>query len=336
MRLKAIEEQVVVIFGASSGIGRETALRFARRGAKVVAAARTESALASLMAEIQRLGGDAIYRTADAADFEQVKGVADLAIARFGRLDTWVHLAATAVIGPFAQTTPEEFKRVIEVDLLGQVYGAMAALPHLKREGGALVHITSVEARRSMPLQSSYSAAKHGVEGFLEALRLELAHEGAPVSVTNILPGVINSPFYSKVRSRLGVKPTSIPPFYDPEIVADAILYAAEHPVRDMIVGDAGRALEFLQRLSPAAADALLLAIGFAGQRTDVPRSADDPDNLFGTVPDERVDGDYGNLVIPSFFDWLDRIPATPALLGTAALGAVALVAGRVLGGDRQ
>lgn len=329
MRLKTVQEQVVVVFGASSGIGRETALRFARRGAKVVAAARTESALSSLVAEIQSFGGDAIYCISDAADFEQVKGVADSAIQHFGRIDTWAHVAGTAVIGPFSQTTPEEFKRVIEVNLLGQVYGAMAALPHLKREGGALVHVTSVEARRSLPLQSSYSASKHGVEGFLDALRVELAHEKVPVSVTNIMPGVINTPFYSKVRSRLGVKPMAIPPFYDPGIVADAILYAAEHPVRDMIVGDVGRALEFLQRISPAAMDALLLAIGFAGQRTDEPRPADTPDNLFDTVPDERVEGDYGNLVVPSFFDWLDRVPAV--LLGTFAVGAIALTASHLL-----
>jgi NAD(P)-dependent dehydrogenase (short-subunit alcohol dehydrogenase family) len=210
MRLKTVEEQVVVVFGASSGIGRETALRFARRGAKVVVAARTESALSSLVTEIQQFGGEAIYCVSDAADFEQVKGVADLAIQHFGRIDTWAHVAGTAVIGPFEQTTPEEFKRVIEVNLMGQVYGAMVALPHLKREGrGALVHVTSVEARRSLPLQSSYSASKHGVEGFLDALRVELAHEKVPVSITNIMPGVINTPFYTKVRSRLGVQPTA-------------------------------------------------------------------------------------------------------------------------------
>jgi NAD(P)-dependent dehydrogenase (short-subunit alcohol dehydrogenase family) len=331
MRLKTVEEQVVVVFGASSGIGRETALRFARRGAKVVVAARTESALSSLVTEIQQFGGEAIYCVSDAADFEQVKGVADLAIQHFGRIDTWAHVAGTAVIGPFEQTTPEEFKRVIEVNLLGQVYGAMVALPHLKHEGrGALVHVTSVEARRSLPLQSSYSASKHGVEGFLDALRVELAHEKVPVSITNIMPGVINTPFYTKVRSRLGVQPTAVPPFYHPRIVADAILYAAEHPVRDMIVGDVGRVLEFLQRLSPAAMDALLLAIGFKGQRTDVPRPVDTPDNLFSTVPDERVSGDQGSLVVPSFFEWLDRVPAASTLLTAAALGAVALIGSQI------
>lgn len=129
MHLKTIAEQVIVVFGASSGIGREIALRFARRGAKVVVAARTESALHSLVKEIERFGGESIYQIADAADFEQVMQVADIAVNRFGRIDTWAHVAGTAVIGPFAQTTPEEFKRVIEVNLLGQAYGAMVALP---------------------------------------------------------------------------------------------------------------------------------------------------------------------------------------------------------------
>lgn len=336
MGLKPVDEQVVVVFGASSGIGRETVRQFARRGAQVMAAARSESGLASLAAEVEAEGGQIITCIADAASFEEVSKVADLAVERFGRLDTWVHAAAVAIIGPFSQTTPTEFKRVIEVNLLGQVYGAMAALPHLRREGrGALIHITSVEARRSMPLQSAYSASKHGVEGFLESLRVELQHEKIPVSVTNILPGVINTTFYNKARTKLGVKPTSIPPFYQPNLVADAILYAAEHPVRDMIVGDAGRALEFLQRLSPALVDQALLLIGFEGQRTSERKLASDDNNLFEPIPNQRYDrseGDYGHLAVPSFFDWLDRIPATAKpLLGITALGALALLVGRAI-----
>jgi NAD(P)-dependent dehydrogenase (short-subunit alcohol dehydrogenase family) len=307
LKLKPINQQVVAVVGASSGIGRITALQFAQRGAKVVVSARSQSGLNSLLDEIAQAGGEAIAIPADVAVFEQVKAIADKTVERFGRLDTWVHSAATAVIAPFERTTPEEFKRVIDVNLLGQVYGAMVALPYLKQEGrGALIHVTSVEARRSLPLQSSYSASKHGVEGFLDSLRVELQHEGIPVSVTNILPATINTPFYNKVRTKLGVKPTGIPPYYQPDLVADAILYAAEHPVRETIVGDAGVALDLLQKVAPQVVDTLLQALAVDGQYTSEPKPVDAPDNLEQAIEGyDHVEGDYGHLTIPSATDAL-------------------------------
>src|SRR3712207_399564 len=179
MRLKPVEEQVVTLMGASSGIGRETALRFAEKGASVVVSARSEPSLNSLVDEIRGKGGEATAVAAEVTDFQQVKAVADRAVEEYGRLDTWVHLAAVGLFATFEQTTPEEFERVIDVNLMGQVYGAMGALPHLKREGrGALIHISSVEAKRSFPFHSAYGASKHGIDGFLEALRVELKHEG--------------------------------------------------------------------------------------------------------------------------------------------------------------
>ena len=331
MQLKPINQQVVAVVGASSGIGRETALRFAQCGAKVVVAARSELGLESLVEEIQRFGGDAIAVVADVSDFEQVKAIADKAVAQYGRLDTWVHAAATGVIAPFEKITPEEFQRVVNVNLMGQVYGAMAALPYLKQEGrGALIHISSMEGKRSLPLQSPYSAAKHGLEGFLESLRVELQHEGLPISVTSILPSTINTPFYNKVRTKLGVKPTGIPPYYQPSIVVDAILYAAEHPTRDFIVGDVGKLLDLLQRISPELVDSMLLLIGFAGQRTDEPKSEEGPDNLFApTQGYDRVEGDFGHLVIPTFLDWFDMHPLLKwGALAGAGLGIAALLRG--------
>ncbi|MBC7969707.1 MAG: SDR family oxidoreductase [Verrucomicrobia bacterium] len=329
MQLKPLEQQVVAIVGASSGIGREAALRFAQRGAKVVVAARSESGLASLVDEIQRLGGEATAIVADVAVFEQVQAIADKTVATYGRLDTWVHSSATAVISPFDQITPEEFKRVIDVTLMGQVYGAMVALPHLKREGrGALIHISSMEGRRALPLQSSYSCAKHGLEGFLESLRVELQHEGSSVSVTSIKPAVINTPFYNNALTKLGVKPTGIPPYYAPSLVADAVLYTAEHPMRDFIVGDVGKVLDVLQRLSPGLVDALLVLAGIPGQKTNELKSAEAPNNLYAPVPEnDRVEGDFGNLTVPSVTDWFDRHPAFgwSAAAGTA-LGAAFLV----------
>ncbi|MBW4420165.1 MAG: SDR family oxidoreductase [Myxacorys californica WJT36-NPBG1] len=330
MNLKPIDQQVVAVVGASSGIGRDTALKFAQKGAKVVVSARSKEGLATLVEEISRAGGEAIAVPADVADFEQVKAVADKTVDRFGRLDTWVHTAAIGLFATFDSITPEEFKRVIDVNLMGQVHGAMAALPHLKREGrGSLIHITSVEARRSLPFQSPYSSSKHGVEGFLDAMRLELKHEGYQINVANILPAVINTPFYTKGKTKLGVKPTGVPPYYNPSLVSEAILYASEHQVRDYIVGDVGRILDVVHKVSPALTDALLLAIGFAGQKTTEPK-AEDPNNLYEPIQGyDRVEGDFKGLEIPSFLDKIDKSPvATFGALAIAALGGLALLGG--------
>jgi NAD(P)-dependent dehydrogenase (short-subunit alcohol dehydrogenase family) len=332
IELKPVEQQVVAVIGASSGIGRETALQFAKRQAQVVISARSETGLQSLVEEIAQLGGSVIAIPADVSDFEQVQNVANKAVEYYGRLDTWVHAAATAVIAPFEQVTPEEFKRVIDVNLLGQAYGAMVALPHLRRTGrGALIHISSVEARRSLPLQSAYAASKHGVEGFLDSLRVELQHEGVPISVTNVMPAVINTPFYNNALTKLGVKPTGVPPYYQPDIVANAILYAAEHPTRDMIVGDVGRLLDLLHKLSPTLADSLLSLIAVEGQRTQTEKFATDPNNLFTPATgDDRARGDFDDKTIPSFLEWLDFHPL--AKWGTVAgLGVLALLAAQTL-----
>lgn len=328
MQLKPINQQVVVVVGASSGIGREAALQFAKRGAKVVVAARSEPGLASLVDEIQRFGGEATYIIADVSNFEQVKAIADKAVEVHERFDTWVHAPSNNVFATFDNIKPEEFKRVINVSLMGQVYGAMAALPHLKREGrGALIHVSSLLGRRSLPLQSAYCAAKHGIEGFLESLRVELQHEKIPISVTSVMPAAINTPFYNNALTKLGVKPSGPPPYYQPSLVADAILYVAEHPTRDFLVGDAAKVLDVLQRLSPGLVDSLLLRVAFPLQRTTEPKSEDAPNNLYEPVPGyDRVEGDFSNLTIPSVSDWLDKNP--PLKWGAIALGgALALLA---------
>jgi NAD(P)-dependent dehydrogenase (short-subunit alcohol dehydrogenase family) len=327
MQLKPIAQQVVAVVGAASGIGRDTALRFARMGAKVSLSARSQSGLESLAEEIRSFGGEAITVVADVSDFEQVKAIAEKTVAAFGRLDTWVHAPATSVFATFENLSPEEFKRVIDVSLMGQVYGAMAALPYLRQEGrGALIHVSSMEGRRSLPYQSAYSTAKHGVEGFLESLRVELMHENVPISVTSIKPSVINTPFYNNGATKLGVKPTGIPPYYQPSLVTDAIVYAAEHSTRDLIVGDVGKILDVLQRVSPGLVDALLVAIGFQFQKTEETKSYA-PNNLYEAMPEnDRIEGDFGHLAIPSFTDWIDREPLLKwGALAGAVLGAGAL-----------
>jgi NAD(P)-dependent dehydrogenase (short-subunit alcohol dehydrogenase family) len=322
VQLKPVGEQVVVLMGASSGIGRETAHRFAKSGAKVVASARGEDGLDSLVEEIRAEGGEALAVPADTSEFDQVKAVADRAVREYGRLDTWVHLAAVGLFATFEQTTPEEFARVIDVNLMGQVYGAMAALTHIKREGrGALIHISSVEAKRSFPFHSAYGASKHGIDGFLEGLRVELKHEGWPISVTQVMPGTINTPFFDKGRSKIGVKAVGIPPIYEPETVANIIMYAAENPERDLVSGGAAQALILNQRLSPRILDAILATrAGFAPQKTDEPRSEDDPDNLYAPIRGHDTAKNGFRALSRSLYNWLQMHPVVRrgAAVGTA------------------
>lgn len=329
MQLKPLNQQVVAVVGASSGIGRETALKFARQGAKVVVSARSQPGLESLVDEIRQAGGDAVYVVADVTDLEQVKAIADKAVEQYGRLDTWVHLAAVELYASFEQTTPEEFKRLIDVNFIGQVHGARVALPHLKREGkGAMIHVTSVEAVRSLPLQSAYAASKHAASGFLEALRVELMHEKVPISVTEVRPASINTPFFDKARTKLGVRPMGVPPLYEPEAVADAIVYVAEHPTRDITVGDAGKAIALLQRLSPELVDLYMVNTAFEGQRTDQPKSEDAPDNLY--EPLSGFNTARSNFqTTPSISTWLDTNPSIK--WGAIAVGALGIAA--ILGG---
>jgi short-subunit dehydrogenase len=329
MRFKPIDQQVVVLMGASSGIGRETAIRFAKRGAKVVVSARNGGALRSLVGEIRHNGGEALAVPADVAEFEQVKAVTDRAVEEYGSLDTWVHLSGVGLYATFDQTESEEFKRIINVNLMGQVYGTMVALPHLKREGrGALIHISSVEAKRSAPYHSAYAASKHGIDGFLESLRVELKREGWPIGVTNVMPAAINTPFFSSSRTKLGVKPMGVPPIYQPNTVADVILYAAEHPTREIVAGGAGKAMLLTQRISPRLMDRLMLHTGFGSQKTDEPKHEDDPHNLFKAIDDDRIEGDFSDRSHSrSLHNWLETHPLVRrAVLAGIALGTAKLL----------
>ena len=336
MRLKPVDRQVAVVMGASSGIGRETAFRFAKRSAKVVVSARDEEALRSLVDKIRRDGGEALAVPADVTEFEQVKAVADRAVEQYGVLDTWVHSSGVGLFATFDRTEPEEFRRVVDVNLMGQVYGAMAALPHLKREGrGALIHISSVEAKRSAPFHSAYAASKHGIDGFLESLRVELQREGWSIGVTNVMPAAINTPFFSSSRTKLGVKPMGFPPIYQPNTVADVVLYAAEHPTREIVAGGAGKAMLLTQRVSPRLMDALMLLAGFDSQKTDEPKSEDDPHNLFEAVDEDRIEGDFSDQAHPrSLHNWLET--TYPLLRRTALAGLITLGAAKLLRARRQ
>ncbi len=323
MKLKPVSEQVVVVMGASSGIGRATALRFAGAGAKVVASARSEPGLASLVQEIRAAGGDAVAVPADVSRPAEVEAVAARAVAEYGRLDTWVHLAAVLVVAPFEKTTPEEFERVLAVNLLGQVNGARAALPHLRRAGGgALIHVTSMGARRGVPLQTAYIASKHGVAGFVETLRTELQREGAPIAVTNLMPATINTPLFDKARTKIGVKPVAPPPVYQPRVVVEAIVHAAQHPTRDMVVGGSARALLTSNLLAAPLVDVLMRTWGTDVHYTDDPKSERDPDNLFAPLPaHDTVEGTVGDHALDrSVWTWLSQGRVRAAAVLTEAM----------------
>ncbi len=243
MKLLPVSQQVVVLFGASSGIGRETALQFGARGAKVVVAARRKDALESLAEEIRLAGGVCLPVVAEATDFAQVKAVAENAAKHFGRIDTWVQLAAVSLYAPFEQHEPEEFHRIIDVNLVGAAYAARAALPHLKASGGgALIMVTSIESVQAIPFHAAYAASKHGLRAMAEVIRMELAAEGAPVSVTNVMPASIDTPFFEVAKTKLGVKPRGVPPVYEPDVVARTILFAAEHPSATWLRAERARA----------------------------------------------------------------------------------------------
>jgi hypothetical protein len=232
---------------------------------------------------------------------------------------------------------PDEFRRLIEVNLLGQAYGARAALPHLRRAGGALIHVSSVEAQRAMPYHSAYAASKHGVHGFVQTLRMELAHEDVPIRVVEILPPSINTPLFTTARTKIGVQPRPLPPVYPPELVTEAILRAAERPVtREIVLGGVGKQMLLGQRLSPRLMDALMGRIGFPLQETDQPKNADAPDNLYTPVAgQDRIEGDFsGEAKWEATAPWLERNKWLVVGTAAAAVGAVVLARPR-RGGPR-
>ncbi len=309
MRLKPVQDQVVVLMGASSGIGREAAKRFAARGAKVVVSARGVEGLDSLVAEIRGVGGTATAVAADVADSAAVDAVAARAVSEYGRLDSWVHLAAVGLWATFEDTTIDEFRRVIEVNLMGQVHGAKAALPHLKREGrGALVHVTSLEAKRAFPFHSAYSAAKHGVDGFLEALRVELRHDGIPIAVTQVMPATIDTPIFDKARTKVGRKPMGAPPAYHPGTVADMLLHAAEHGGRDYYAGGFARLIGMQQRTAPWLLDAVFATdLGRRSLMTRKPKDEAAPDNLYAPIRGHDTVRDGLPALRHSVTNWIAR-----------------------------
>jgi short-subunit dehydrogenase len=278
--LKPIASQVMVITGASSGIGLTTARMAARRGARIVAVARNDDALRQLIQELTSQGHEAIHVAADVASEEDMRHVANVAVERFGRIDTWVNNAGVSIFGRTEDVTLEDQRRLFDTNFWGVVNGSLAALPYLRARGGALVNLGSEVSEVAIPLQGIYSASKHAVKGYTDALRIELEAEKAPVSVTLIRPAAIDTMFVMHARNYMDVRPKLPAPIYAPEVVADAILFAAEHPKRDIYVGAASRLMKTGAHHTPRLLDRYLARFGIAQQRSDVPVDGTQPGSL--------------------------------------------------------
>ena len=287
--LKPLAEQIIVITGASSGIGLATARRAADAGARVVLVARNREALDEAVEQIKLKGGRAAAIDADIADEGAAERIGAFCSERFGPFDTWVNDAAVALYGKVEDTTMEEHRRVFDVGYFGLVAASIYAARELTQRGGALINLGSVLSERTMIYQGVYSAMKHAVRGFTDALRMELEEAGAPVSVTLIKPTGMDTPYPEHARNKMG-EPARIPPIvYDPELVARAILFAAENRKRELTVGGGGYLVSKLGNLAPGVTDRVMEMMGFPSQTTDKPPRKGEADNLFRPRRDGHV-----------------------------------------------
>jgi short-subunit dehydrogenase len=268
IHLKPLNQQVIVITGASSGIGLATAREAARRRARLVLASRNRQALDELVEECKAMGTDAIAITADVGVQEDHQKIFDAAMTAYGGIETWVNNAGVTIYGKVEEVAIEDQRQLFETNFWGVVYGSLMAVRQLRQTGGALINVGSEVSDRAVPLQGMYSASKHAIKGFTDALRMELEADDAPVSVTLIKPASIDTAYVEHAKNYLDVEPQLPPPIYSPKAVADAILYAAEHPMRDIYVGSASRAISALSRM-PTLADKLLGRPMIRAQRTD-------------------------------------------------------------------
>jgi short-subunit dehydrogenase len=329
------KREVVVITGASAGVGRATAVAFARRGARIGLLARGKDGLEGARADVESAGGEALPLPTDVAHNDQVEAAAEAIEDRFGPIDVWVNNAMTTVFSPLKKITAEEFKRATEVTYLGTVYGTMAALRRMyPRDRGTIVQVGSALAYRSIPLQAPYCGAKHAIAGFTDSLRSELIHDRSKIHLTMVQMPALNTPQFSWCKTKMPRHPQPVPPIFQPEVAAEAIVWAAHHTRREVFVG--APTVEAIEgnKVAPGKLDEYLARTCYDGQQTDQPVSPDRPNNLF-----EPVAGDHG---AHGIFD--DRSHSSSAQLWqtthraawiSTALGVAAIGCGLILRSQR-
>ena len=325
---KSLSDQVILVTGASSGLGRAVARLAGQRGAKVVVTARTGEALDACVREIEAFGSEALAVPADCTVQDEVAQVVEQAVDRFGRIDTYV---ANAIVTVYAETyryEADELRRIMDVNFFGQVYGYWAVLPHLRESRGTFVSIQSALAYRGIPLQGGYCASKAALRNFFESARVEVKKAGWGVDISVVHPAAINTPQFDRDRQKLGKQPMPVPPIYQPEPFADAVLHCCEHPIRELPVGWGAQKLMWGQKLSPRAGDLVLLRSGWKSQHTGEDKPLDAPDNLFSPLPGDP--GAHGRFDDRSRGSTLwTSLRLRRWLVGAAVVGAAA-VAGSV------
>ena len=292
--LKKIGSQVIVITGVTSGIGLTTARAAAKRGAKLVLAARNAEALEELAAELRAAGSEALAIPTDVGSSAEVKALGQAAIARFGRIDTWVNNAGVSIFGRFSDVPLADHEKLFQTNFWGVVHGSLVAQELMKNSGGAIINLGSEVSDVSVPLQGMYSASKHAVKGFTDSLRMEVEKDGYPLSVTLIRPAGIDTMFVPHARSYLKNEPELPAPLYAPEVVADAILFAAENPQRDVFVGGASKLFSVQGHAMPRVLDSLMKLMMFKQQQKDIPSAPGRTDALYkpnGFALQERQGG---------------------------------------------
>lgn len=287
MRYRNLLDKVIVITGASSGIGKLAVERFLEKGAKVVLAARSQEAMEQHLRELQVSEKRAIVVRTDVSDYQQVKALARRAVDHFGRIDAWVNNAAVSLYGEVDQLTVEEIRRVVDVNLIGQIQGMKTALEVFKEQKyGNIINIASALGKGSTPLQSAYTATKHGIVGFSSVLREELMSRGyKDIDVSVLMPSSIDTPLFIHAKSRLGVMPKPIPPIYGPHMVVDALLRCALNPKPEIVVGGGGKTMVWAYRYLPMLLERYMGRRGVPMQITDIPKPVEGNDNLFHPMP---------------------------------------------------
>jgi NAD(P)-dependent dehydrogenase (short-subunit alcohol dehydrogenase family) len=328
------KRQVVVVTGASAGVGRAVVRAFGRQHCDIGLMARGHDGLEAARREVEKMGGRAVVCQTDVADADAVEQAAEQIERQLGPIDIWVNDAMTSIFSPFTEISADEFRRVTEVTYLGYVYGTMAALRRMKpRDCGVIVQVGSALAYRGIPLQSAYCGAKHAIQGFTEAVRCELMHEGSRVHITMVQLPAMNTPQFGWVKSRLPRKPQPVPPIYEPEVAADAIVWASQQRRRDLYVGGSTTLAIVGNKIAPGFGDWYLAKTGFGSQMTDEPADPDRPSNLWEPVPgDHGAHGVFGKRSTDrSFQVWFAEHRAISAAAGGLALAGAFLTA-RALG----